>query len=174
MLEILRHRRSVRDFTDRSITQVTVDALREAVLRAPSSRNLQPWQFIFVEQKELVEELAKSKSHGTRFLETAQLALVIVADPEVSDVWVEDCSIAAIIAQLVAEGLGLKSCWGQLRLRAHDENSSASDYVCELLDIPAGFEVPIIIGFGYPREIPQGHERDVLPWGKLHSNRFGG
>lgn len=172
MLEILRQRRSVRDFTDKSITKETIDALREAVLRAPTSRNRQPWQFIFVEQKGLIEDLAKSKSHGTRFLVSAQLALVIVADPEVSDVWVEDCSIAAIIAQLAAEELGLKSCWGQLRLRAHDEQSSASDYVCELLDIPAKFEVPIIIGFGYPIEMPQGYGHDALPWGKLHSNRF--
>jgi nitroreductase len=174
MLEILRHRRSVRDFTDKPIAKETIDTLREAVLRAPTSRNRQPWQFIFVEQKELVEKLATSKSHGTRFLETAQLALVIVADPEVSDVWVEDCSIAAIIAQLAAEELGLKSCWGQLRLRTHDENSSASNYVCELLDIPTEFEVPIIIGFGYPIEMPQGYEHGALPWGKLHRNRFNG
>ncbi len=173
MLEILRNRRSVRDFTPESINTETIDALREAVLRAPTSRNRQPWQFIFVEQKELIEDLAKSKSHGTRFLETAQLALVIVADPEVSDVWVEDCSIAAIVAQLAAENLGLKSCWGQLRLRAHDDQTSASGYVRELLNIPANMEVPIIIGFGYPQEIPSGHPRESLPLEKLHSNRFG-
>jgi len=172
MLEILRHRRSVRDFTEDPIVAVTIDALREAVLRAPTSRNRQPWQFIFVEQKELIEKLAKSKAHGTRFLETSQLALVIVADPTLSDVWVEDCAIAAITAQYAAESLGLKSCWGQLRLRAHDETMSASDYVRGLLDIPAGLEVPIIIGFGYPAEIPQGHESDSLPWGKLHHDRF--
>ncbi len=173
MLEILRQRRSVRDFTDKPITKETIDALYEAVLRAPTSRNRQPWQFIFVEQKGLIEDLAKSKSHGTRFLESAQLALVIVADPEVSDVWVEDCSIAAIVAQLAAEELGLKSCWGQLRLRPHDDQTSASGYVCELLDIPASMEVPIIIGFGYPQELPKGHEREELPWEKLHRNRFG-
>ena len=174
MLEILSRRRSVRDFTAEPISTETIEALREVVLRAPTSRNRQPWQFIFVEQKGLVEQLAKSKSHGTRFLESAQLALVIVADPEVSDVWVEDCAIAAIIAQLAAEELGLKSCWGQLRLRAHDEQSSASDYVCKLLDIPAGLEVPIIIGFGYPVEMPQGHERVELSWDKLHKDRFEG
>ena len=172
MLDILRQRRSVRDFTTEPISVETIDALREAVLRAPTSRNRQPWQFIFVEQKELIEQLAKSKSHGTRFLESAQLALVISADPKLSDVWVEDCAIAAIIAQLAAEEFGLKSCWGQLRLRAHDEQGSAGDYVRELLNIPAGFEVPIIIGFGYPLETPQGHECDELPWGKLHSDRY--
>ena len=172
MLDILSQRRSVRDFTKQPIPAEVLEVLREAVLRAPTSRNRQPWEFIFVEQKALIEKLAKSKSHGTRFLESAQLALVIAADPEISDVWVEDCAIAAIIAQLAAEDLGLKSCWGQLRLRAHDEETSASDYVCGLLDIPAGLQVPIIIGFGYPLETPQGHERDLLPWGKLHSNRF--
>lgn len=174
MLDILRQRRSVRDFTNKPMSAETIESLREAVLRAPTSRNRRPWQFIFVGQKELIEKLATSKSHGTRFLETAQLALVIVADPTLSDVWVEDCAIAGISAQYAAESLGLKSCWGQLRLRAHDETISAGDYVRGLLDIPEGFEVPIIIGFGHPVEMPQGHESDSLPWGKLHRNRFGG
>jgi nitroreductase len=173
MLDILRQRRSVRDFTAEPVAAETIDALREAILRAPTSRNRQPWRFILIEDKDLIEQLARSKAHGTHFLESAQLALVICADPEVSDVWVEDCAIAAIIAQLAAEELGLKSCWGQLRLRPHDEQVSASGYVRELLDIPASLEVPIVIGFGYPRQLSQGHERDTLPWEKLHSNRFG-
>ncbi len=172
MLDILRQRRSVRDFTSEQIPAKSIAALHEAVLRAPSSRNRQPWQFIFVEEKKLIEQLAKSKSHGTRFLETAQLALVVLADPQISDVWIEDCAIAAIVAQLAAEDLGLKSCWGQLRLRAHDEQTGAGDYVRGLLGVPAGLEVPIIIGFGYPAEVAQGHERDSLSWGKLHSDRF--
>ncbi len=172
MFNILRQRRSVRNFSADPIASETLEALREAVLRAPTSRNQQPCQFIFVEQKGLVEQLALSKSHGAGFLQKAQLALVVIADPEVSDVWVEDSAIAAIIAQLAAEDLGLKSCWAQLRLRAHDEQNSAGSYVRELLNIPARFEVPIIIGFGYPVEMPQGHERDSLPWDKLHSDRF--
>jgi len=172
MFEVLRHRRSVRDFSDQPIQDETVEALQEAVLRAPTSRNRQPWQFIFITDKSTVEALAKSKAHGTRFLETARLALVICADPEVSDVWIEDCSIAAITAQYAAESLGLKSCWGQLRLRLHDESRSASDYVRELLDIPPGFEVPILIGFGYPQQPTKGYAREDLAWSKLHAGKF--
>ncbi|WP_020677247.1 nitroreductase family protein [Geopsychrobacter electrodiphilus] len=174
MLNILRQRRSVRDFTNAPIRPDTLETLREAILRAPTSRNNRPWQFIFVEEKALIEQLAVSKAHGTRFMQSAQLALVIVADPAASDVWVEDCAIAGITAQYAAESLGLKSCWGQLRLRAHDESCSAGEYVRKLLKIPAGLEVPIIIGFGYPVETPKGHEFDALPWDKLHHNRFGG
>jgi len=173
MLDILKKRRSVRDFNSAPISVETLEALREAVLRAPTSRNNRPWQFIFVDERALIEQLAQSKSHGTRFMQSAQLALVIVADPTASDVWVEDCAIAAITAQYAAESLGLKSCWGQLRLRAHDENCSAGDFVRQLLKIPEGFEVPIIIGFGYPAATPKGHEHDSLPWDKLHKNRFG-
>ena len=172
MLEILRQRRSVRDFSDQPIPEQTLEALREAVLRAPTSRNRQPWQFVFVTEKATIEALAISKAHGTRFLETAQLALVICADPEVSDVWIEDCSIAAITAQYVAESLGLKSCWGQLRLRPHDESCSASDFVRKLLEIPHHLEVPVIIGFGYPQQPTTGHAREELAWKKLHGEKF--
>ena len=172
MLDILRQRRSVRDFIDQPIAAETIEALSEAVLRAPTSRNRKPWEFILVEQKQTIERLAASKAHGTRFLQTAQLALVIAADPEVSDVWIEDCAIAAITAQYAAESLGLKSCWGQLRLRPHDDTRSASAYVRELLHIPEHFEVPIIVGFGYARETPKGHARDDLSWDKLHRERF--
>ncbi|HKJ05399.1 MAG TPA: NAD(P)H-dependent dehydrogenase/reductase, partial [Geopsychrobacteraceae bacterium] len=67
---------------------------------------------------------------------------------------------------------GLKSCWGQLRQRPHDEELSASDYVRQLLDIPAGFEVPVVIGIGYADEEKNGHLRESLPDGKIHRNRF--
>ncbi|NCP78456.1 MAG: NAD(P)H-dependent dehydrogenase/reductase, partial [Desulfuromonadales bacterium] len=87
-------------------------------------------------------------------------------------VWIEDSAIAAIIAQLTAESLGLKSCWGQLRLRQHDENRSAADYLRELLGIPAELEVPIILGFGYPQQALDGHARETLAWHKLHHNRY--
>jgi nitroreductase len=173
MLDILRQRRSVRSFSEVPISAEVRESLREAVLRAPTSRNQRPWQFIFVEERALIEQLAKSKAHGTGFMQSAQLALVIAADPEISDVWVEDCAIAAIIAQLAGESLGLKSCWGQLRLRPHDAQLSAGDYVRKLLNIPQRFEVPMIIGFGYPLQTPKGHETDSLPWAKLHQNRFG-
>ena len=173
MLEILRQRRSVRDFSDQPVPPAAIETLKEAVLRSPTSRDRKPWKFVFVEQKEIIEQLAKSKAHGTRFLETARLALVIAADPEISDVWIEDCSIAAITAQYTAESLGLKSCWGQLRLRPHNDKQSAAAFVKELLDIPTSFEVPIILGFGYAQKVPAGHAREELAWDKLHSDRFG-
>jgi len=172
MLELLRQRRSIRKFQQCPVEPEKVEQLTEALLRAPTSRNLQPCQFLIVDDPQLIHGLARSKGHGTGFLQTAPLAVVIAADPEKSDVWTEDSAIAAIIVQLAAEGLGLKSCWGQLRLRPHSENLSASDYAKQLLDIPAGFEVPIVIGIGYADEEKDGHPRASLPDEKVHRNRF--
>lgn len=172
MLALLRERRSIRKFQQRAVEPEKIELLTEGLLRAPTSRNLQPCQFVVVDNLQLIAELSRSKAHGTGFLQTAPLAVVIVADPARSDVWTEDSAIAAIILQLVAEDLGLKSCWGQLRLRPHNEDQSASDYVKQLLDIPAGLEVPIVIGIGYPDEEKAGHSRESLPFEKVHLNRY--
>ena len=172
MLDLLRQRRSIRKFQQRVVEREKVEHLTEALLRAPTSRNLQPCQFVVVDDPQLIRDLSRSKAHGTAFLETAALAIVIVADPARSDVWIEDCSISAIIVQLAAEELGLKSCWGQLRLRPHDDEKSASDYVRTLIAVPDGFEVPIIIGIGYPDEEKSGHSREWLSFDKIHRNQF--
>ncbi len=89
------------------------------------------------------------------------------------DVWIEDSSIAAIIVQLTAEHFGLKSCWAQLRLRVHDDDLSASEFVRQLVGLPEGMEVPMVIAIGYPEEEIPGHDRKSLLDKKIHHNRFG-
>lgn len=67
MIELLRKRRSVRQFQDRPVEPEKTELLKEAVLRSPSSRNFDPWEFVFVEDKSLLEALSKSKPHGAGF-----------------------------------------------------------------------------------------------------------
>ncbi|PLX97341.1 MAG: NAD(P)H-dependent dehydrogenase/reductase [Desulfuromonas sp.] len=172
MLDLLRERRSIRKFSAEGVDPEKVDLLQEALLRAPTSRNLQPCEFVLVDDRDKLMSLATAKLHGTAFFATAPLAVVVAANPEVSDVWIEDCAIAAIIVQLAAEELGLKSCWAQLRLRPHSGDESASEFVRSLLDLPAGMEVPIVIAIGYPDENKAGHGSETLKRNKLHLNSF--
>ncbi len=172
MLDLLRERRSIRKFTSQAVEPEKVSALVEALLRSPTSRNRQPWKFVLVDEKATLQQLASAKSHGTSFFSSAPLAIVIAADPQISDVWVEDCSIAAIILQLTAEELGLKSCWAQLRLRDHNESQSASEYVRQLVNLPAGLEVPMVIAVGYPAEEKAGHPLASLITAKVFQNHF--
>ena len=173
LLKLLRHRRSTRHFTPQPVEPDKVKTLVEAAVRAPTSRGRNPWEFIVVTDPGLLEKLGSAKEHGSTLLAGAPLAIVIGADPARSDVWTEDCSIAATLIQLTAEELGLGSCWVQIRLRQHATGCSASDYVRMLLGLPAGHEVECIIGVGYPAHTRSGHPEESLPYHQVHRDRFG-
>lgn len=173
MLNLLRKRRSVRSFTDQPLEPHTVELLVEALLRAPSSRNRNPWQFVLVDDRALLEQLATAKQHGSEFLRGAALAVVICADENCSDVWVEDCSIAAILLQMTAQSLGLGSCWAQIRKRQHDQQTTAEQFVQRFLGLPEQLRVAAIIGIGHPGEKRRPLTADKLEYGKVSRNRFG-
>jgi nitroreductase len=152
MIELLRKRRSIRKFTQQQVEPELVETLIEAALRSPSSRGINPWEFILVDDPETLYRLSKSKQHGSEFLENAPLAVVVCADTTKSDVCIEDCSIAAIIIQLTAVSLGLGSCWAQVRNRRYDPEKSSEAYVRDILGLPEHLMVESIIGIGHPAE----------------------
>jgi nitroreductase len=172
-LSMLKKRRSIRKFEEKEIEKEKIDKLIEAALRSPSSRGLNPWEFIVVTDRELLDKLSRSKEHGSSFLMGAPLGIVVIADPEKCDVWVEDCSVASIIIHLTAESLGLGSCWIQIRERMHDEQKTAEEYIREVLEIPGKYKVESIIGIGYPAEEKPSHSRESLSYDKLHRESFG-
>ena len=109
-LPLIQKRRSIRKFQEKPVENEKIEMLIEAALRAPSSMGCNPWEFIFVTDQTSLERLSKAKQHGSAFLRNAPLGIVICADPNKSDVWVEDASIAATFLQLTAESAGLSSC----------------------------------------------------------------
>ena len=172
--ELIRNRRSVRVFENKKIEPEKIEAIKEAALRSPSSRSLNPWEFIFTTNKDIIEKLSKAKTHGSSFLKTASLAVTIIADPEKCDVWIEDSSIASIYIQLACEALELKSCWCQIRKREHDESIEAETYVKDILNIPSNYRVLSIIGTGYPVLVPKGHDKSYVEnqIHKIHLDKF--
>ena len=173
VMSLIQKRRSIRKFKTNPVEPEKVDMMVEAALRAPSSRGLQPWEFVVVTDKDLLERLSRARSRGSAFLSNAPLGIVVYADPTSADTWIEDTSIAATYIQLVAESLGLGSCWIQIRNRMHDDTVSAEDYIAEILHIPKGRTVEAIIAVGYPDEEKSPHKKEDLPFEKLHLNSFG-
>lgn len=172
MIEILRNRRSIRKYTSQSVENEKTAILKEAVLRSPSSKNINPWEFIFIDDKEIIRELKSCKPHGTTPLETAPLAVVVCADETKNDVWIEDCSIAAILLQLTAQSLELGSCWVQIRNRMHSENRSSEEFIQKLLGIPVNFKVLSIVTIGYPAKPRVGKPFEELQFEKIRNNKF--
>ncbi|MEG3071814.1 MAG: nitroreductase family protein [Candidatus Syntrophopropionicum ammoniitolerans] len=108
MYELLKARRSIRKFQDKQVEKEKLDTiLKCALLAMPSSRRSQPWEFVAVTDRELLQKLSTCREHGAEFLAGAPAAVVVLADLEKSDVWIEDAVIAAIIMQLAAQSLGL-------------------------------------------------------------------
>lgn len=172
MIELLRKRRSIRKFQDKSIELEKIEKLEEAALRAPTSRNIMPWEFIFISDKITLQKLSKAKQHGSAFVAGAALAIVVCGDTTKTDVWVEDCSIASIILQLTGLEMGLGSCWVQIRNRKHNESESAEEYIQRLLGIPEHYAVESIIALGYPAEEKEPIPYSSLPLEKIHSEKF--
>lgn len=172
-IDLLRSRRSIRKYRDKPVEREKIDLLIEAALRAPSSRGFNPWEFVVVDDPEILVALSRAKPHGASFLAKAPLAIVVCGDPEKSDVWVEDVSIAAIILHLAATDLGLGSCWIQLRKRNFDERTTAGQHAAHLLGMPSGLEVSAIMAMGYPDREPSPHPESELQREKVSFNRHG-
>jgi nitroreductase len=169
-LSLIENRRSIRKFQDKAVDDETIDSLVEALLRAPTSRGNNSWEFVVVTESDRLAKLSSAKPHGASFLRKAPLVIVVCGDPQISDVWIENSSIASIYIHLAAASLGLGSCWIQIRERAHDDTLSAEAYIAEVLNLPAHLKVLSIIAIGYPDERKQPHTRDSLAWDRVFLN----
>ena len=167
MLDILRKRRSIRKYMDNEIEPETIELLKEAALRAPTSRSIKPWRFVFVTDKALLEKLSKTKKSGSGFLKGASLGVVVCADENESDVWIEDCSIASIILQLAGQSHGLGSCWIQIRNRMYSDDMSSEEYIRSILDLSKTMRVESMISFGYPDEEKPPVPKEQLGYHKI-------
>jgi nitroreductase len=173
LIELLRTRRSVRQFQDKPVEKEKIDLLIESMLRSPSSRGLNPWEFVVVSDPKLLAGLARAKPHGASFIKNAPLAIVVCADPDRGDVWIEDCSIAAIIVHLAATDLGLGSCWVQMRLREFDDRTTSEQYVKKLLGLADTMVVEAIVPIGYGKEDKPGHSQSSLLYDKVSYDQYG-
>lgn len=173
MLNLLMNRRSIRKYKDRQVEREKVEAIVKAALLSPSSRGICPWEFIVVTDKTYLAELSRCREGSAAFLKDAPLGIVVLADENKSDVWVEDASIASILIQLQAEALNLGSCWIQVRGRMHDKNKTAEEYIREQLSIPDNMCVESIIAIGYPDENKSPHREDELKYDKVYIQRYG-
>ena len=171
-ISLITGRRSTRKFTDEFLSPEQVESILKAALMAPTSKNGFSWQFVVVEDKNTLRQLAGCKKHGAAFLEGCALAIVVLGDAIQTDVWIEDASIAAIYMQLQAEDLGLGSCWCQVRNRLMEDGYESEQYVRDMLDIPRQFGVLSIIGFGYKDKESKPLDKSHLLWEKVHIGRF--
>ena len=172
VIDVLTNRRSIRKYEEKAVESEKVDLILKAGLMSPSSKRCRPWHFIVVTDKEKLEALSKSRTMGSAFVCNAPLAIIVLAEENASDVWVEDATIAAILMQVEANDLGLGSCWVQVRNRMKDENTTTEDAIKELLNIPDGLKIECMISAGYKAEEKKPFDDAHILKERIHYNQF--
>lgn len=165
-------RRSIRKYSEELLSPDETKKILEAALLSPTSKNRHSWEFIAVEEKELLAKLSKCKPKSAEFLSDAALAIVVLGNPLMSDAWVEDASIAAINMQMQAEELGVGSCWIQVRNRLFSETVTAGEYINDLLEVPMPLEVLCVIAFGKKEKKRTPADIENLHWEKVHVGTY--
>jgi len=172
ILDIFANRRSVRKYAQGSLEDEALDKILKAGLLAPSGHARRPWEFILVRDKQMLERLSGCRSSGANMLKQAAAAIVVIADEQKQDVWIEDCSVALGYMHLAASTLNLGSCWVQVRLRAAADGRSCEEFLREALGFPPNFKAEAILVLGVLQRSPSPHDLQKLNLSKIHKEKF--
>ncbi|MFY9402133.1 MAG: nitroreductase family protein [Candidatus Omnitrophota bacterium] len=164
VMDILLKRRSIRAFKEEPIERKELEKIVEAGRFAPTARNVQPWKFVVVTDKDTLKKLAALTDNGKFLVESAAAIAVLCSDTKY---YLEDGCSATVNMLNAAASLGIGSCWV-----AGDKKEYSSE-VLKLLNAPEGFKLISIIALGYPKE--EGAFRkaekkplqDILRWEKF-------
>lgn len=146
--DAIRARRNVRRFTDTPIPDADLERILEAGRRAPSARNIQPWDFILVTDPAMLQELS-TLWVGAGHIAGAAAAIVVVL-PDAEDRRSReshryDEGQATMAMLLAATDLGIGTGHSSV---------GEQDRARELLGIPADRYASHMIDLGYPADRP--------------------
>lgn len=161
-LECIAKRVSVREYRSDSISQQVLTQLVDAGRRAPTARAVEPWEFVVVTEKEVLQKLGGLANTGVFIKEAAACIAVFCQDTKY---YLEDGCAATENILLAVCSFGLGACWV-----AGDKKPYAED-VAKLLNAPANVKLISLIALGWPKkEIPQNKKRkleSVIHWQKF-------
>lgn len=155
LLETIMTRTSVRQFTDEAVKPCCVEKMLRAAMAAPTAVNKQPWHFVVVDDKQVLDRLADEGRRGD-MLRKAPLAIVVCSDMNKAmegkgrEYWIQDCSAATENLLLAAHAMGLGAVWtGQYPM---DNRYTRTQQV---LSLPESVVPLCIVIVGHPAEQPQ-------------------
>lgn len=150
LMDVMLKRHSIRKYADEPVPQEKLDKILEAARLAPTSKNRKPCEFFVVTDRETLIALSSAKSSGGAMLADAGAAIVVFADTNKADTWIEDSSIALTYMHLMATDQGLGSCWVQMYLRKDSDGGDAEDNVRRIMSAPDSYRVVGILSVGVP------------------------
>lgn len=170
-LDIIKERKSVRHFVeDKQISDKDISIMLEAAMAAPSAANKQPWEFIVIKDRVLLDKIAEKMPYG-KFLKFAPLAIIVAGNmdrtlPDIEkDFWVQDVSAASQNLLLAAESMGLGAVWtGVYPVK------DRVDTLSKILALPKNIIPLNVIIIGYPTGIDKPKDKNNSDY--IHFEKF--
>lgn len=148
-MEAIFARRSIRKYTSQPVATDQVEYLLRAAMSAPSAYNEQPWHFMVIRDRQLLNKIADFHPHA-KMLYEAPLAIVVCCDQNLKKCewfWPQDCSAATQNILIAAQAKGLGTVWCGVYPR-----QELVDGMSRLLNLPEHITPFSLIAVGYPAE----------------------
>ncbi len=148
-LEVLMTRRSIRSYTDEPVGDDDLEEILRTAMAAPSAGNQQPWHFVVIRDRAVMEEIMKVHPYSS-MLSEAPVCIAVVADTSLEKhrgYWVQDCAAATQNILLAARALGLGTCW----LGVHPRKDRVEG-VAQILNLPEDAICLSLVALGHPAE----------------------
>jgi nitroreductase len=157
--EVVKNRKSVREYSDKAVAKDLIEKIIDAGRLAATARNEQPWEFVVTSDKKILKKICDMCPNGPFIKDASHLIAVFSKDTKY---YIEDCSAATQNMLLAIEALGLGGCWV-----AGDKKHYAED-TRKIFNAPDGYKLVSMITIGYPEKEETPHAKknlkDVLRW----------
>jgi len=161
-ISMIKERRSVREYTNKKIEREILEEIIDCARLAPSSRNMQPWNFLVVTHEETLLKISEFAALGSPFIKNAAACIAVCGTIDAKR-HVEDCCLAAENIMLAAKSFGIGSCY--VAAMGKDVDGAR-----KLLEIPDDQEIVCFITLGYFEKNPpppaKKRLKDVIRWEK--------
>lgn len=174
----------MRNYKEDPVSDEDIKFLIDCARHAPSGSNMQPWSFLVIQNREVIQKLSESgkkamiplaeqivnnpkkapgfisslKAKATNLFHSAPLLIIIFGNKKsVTADW--DCAMAAQNMMLAAHSRGIGSCWIGLAMPA-----LMDEKILEDLGAPPGYKAVAPLIFGYPlgkTAIPERREPEI-------------
>lgn len=169
-IETMHNRTSIRHYLDQPVSKEQLETIVKGGMSAPSAMNKQPWQFIIIDDKEVLQALGKDIP-TSEMVQKASAAIVVCGDMQragkgwLQQYWIQDCSAASQNILLAITDLKLGGVWTSVY-----PAPERMEIVSSVLELPDHIIPLNIIPVGYPDKAYTPKEK----WDetKVHWNKF--
>ncbi|MDP4094448.1 MAG: nitroreductase family protein [Bacillota bacterium] len=144
------NRRSIRKYENKPVPREMIFKLLQAAMNAPSACNQQPWHFVIIEDKNILDKISRIHG-GFTTIKNSPVTILVCGQPDITQLeffWQQDCSAATQNIHIAAKSLGLGSVW----MGINPNGGQDSDIIREALNLPDNIKPFSLVSVGFPAE----------------------